>query len=123
MKNWLYLCCITTSLGLTACASNPTSTLAIQKENQQFEVTGLGKSAVISKNNAIIAANKTCGRNTTIVKDEKTEYNGVLKNVVDEKMGQTITAATEVLGGLIGKSSTLQRDDDYQTTLSFSCQK
>lgn len=123
MKNWLYLCCITTSLGLTACTSNPTSTLAIQKENQQFEVTGLGKTAILSKNNAIIAANRTCGRNAAIVKDEKTEYKGVLKNVVDEKTGQTIAAATEVLGGIIGTTPTLQRDDDYQTTLSFYCQK
>ena len=123
MKFLLTLSALGLCLGMTACTSNPTSTLAIQKENQQFEVTGLGKSAVISKNNAIIAANKTCGRSTAIVSNEKTEYNGVLKNVVDEKTGQTITAATEVIWGLLGKSSTLQKDDDYQTTLSFSCQK
>ena len=29
------------ALGLTACASTPTNTLAIQKENNQFEVTGI----------------------------------------------------------------------------------
>ena len=48
---------------LTACASNPTAPLAIQKGNNQYEVTGVGKSNLVSKNNAITAANKTCGKN------------------------------------------------------------
>lgn len=41
------------AIGLTACASTPTNTLAIQKENNQYEVTGIGKTNLISKNNAI----------------------------------------------------------------------
>jgi len=45
------------ALLLTACASNPTA-LAVQKENNQYEVTGLGKNQLTSKNNAITAANK-----------------------------------------------------------------
>ncbi|MEG2434134.1 MAG: hypothetical protein RSB25_21085, partial [Acinetobacter sp.] len=48
------------ALLLTACASNPTA-LAVQKENNQYEVTGLGKNQLTSKNNAITAANKACG--------------------------------------------------------------
>ena len=40
------------ALALTACASNPTTSLAIQKENNQYEVTGVGKTSLISKNNA-----------------------------------------------------------------------
>ena len=43
------------ALGLTACASTPTNTLAIQKENNQYEVTGVGKTNLIAKNNAISA--------------------------------------------------------------------
>ena len=106
---------------LTACASTPTSSTVIQKENNQFEVTGLGKTNIVAKNNAIEAANKTCKNSTPIVVSEKTEYNGALKGVVDEKTGQMIQAATTVLGTLAGKSSSLARDEDYQTVLTFTC--
>lgn len=107
---------------LSACSSNPAATLALQNENHQFEVTGLGKTAVIAKNNAILAANKTCSRQTPIIRNESTNYNGILKNVTDEQTGQSITTATEVIGGILGYSPKLQRDDDYQTTLIFTCQ-
>ncbi|WP_111891959.1 hypothetical protein [Acinetobacter sp. MB5] len=106
----------------SACSSNPSSTLALQKENHEFEVTGLGKTAVIAKNNAIMAANKTCSRQIPIIRNESTSYNGIFKNMTDEQTGQSITAATEVLGGILGYSPKLQRDDDYQTTLTFFCQ-
>lgn len=110
------------ALALTACASNPTTSLAIQKENNQYEVTGIGKSSLISKNNAITAANNTCGKKATpVIVNEKTEYNGALKGVVDEQTGQMIQAATTVLGTLAGKSGSLARDEDYQTVLTFTC--
>ncbi|ENW90616.1 hypothetical protein ABFP25_02295 [Acinetobacter indicus] len=113
----------TAALFLTACASNPTSSLAIQKENNQYEVTGLGKSNIISKNNAISAANKTCGsRATPVVVDEQTTYNGALKGVVDEQTGQMIQAAATVLGTISGRNAQLAQDDDYQTVLTFRCQ-
>ncbi|MGE8561403.1 MAG: hypothetical protein ACN6NJ_10715 [Acinetobacter sp.] len=113
---------IAATLALTACASNPTNSLAIQKQNNQYEVTGVGKTNLISKNNAITAANNTCGKKATaVVIDEKTEYNGALKGVVDEKTGQMIQAATSVLGTLAGKSGSLARDEDYQTVMAFSC--
>ncbi|CAB1214177.1 hypothetical protein [Acinetobacter bouvetii] len=113
---------IAAAVALTACASNPTTSLAVQKENNQYEVTGIGKSSLISKNNAIAAANNTCGKKATpVVVNEKTDYNGALKGVVDEKTGQMIQAATSVLGTLAGKSGSLARDEDYQTVLTFSC--
>lgn len=106
----------------TACASNPTETLAIQKPNNQYEVAGLGKSAVIAKNNAILAANKTCGKNAApVLVDEKTEYNGALKGVLDEKTGQMVTAAASVLGSVMGKSTGIEKDTDYQSVITFSC--
>ncbi|WP_293745254.1 hypothetical protein [uncultured Acinetobacter sp.] len=109
-------------LGLTACASTPTNTLAIQKENNQYEVTGIGKTNLIAKNNAISAAQKTCTRNTSpVVVDEKTAYQGVLKGVVDEQTGKLVEAAAGVIGTLTGKNASLAKDDDYQTTLTFYC--
>lgn len=107
---------------LGACATTPKNTLAVQKENNQFEVTGIGKTNLIAKNNAITAAQKTCSKNTTpVVVDEKTTYNGVLKDVVSEKTGQMVEAAAGVIGTLTGKNASLAKDDDYQTTLTFYC--
>ncbi|MHA3048002.1 hypothetical protein [Acinetobacter sp. ANC 4641] len=106
----------------SACSSNPPATLALQKENNEFEVTGLGKTAVIAKNNAIIATKKTCARQTAIIRSENTSYHGLFKNVTDEQTGQSVATAAEILSGILGHSSNLQRDDDYQTTLTFYCQ-
>jgi len=112
----------TAALFLTACASNPTQSLAIQKADNQYEVTGLGKTQIIAKNNAVNAANKTCGKKATaVVSNEKTDYNGALKGVVDEETGKMITAAAGVLGSVMGKGNAIEKDTDYQTTLTFSC--
>lgn len=112
----------TVAVFLTACASNPTQTLAIQKADNQYEVTGLGKDQITAKNNAITAANKTCGKKTApVVSNEKTDYHGALKGVVDEQTGKLITAAAGVIGSVIGKNNAIEKDTDYQTTLTFSC--
>ena len=117
---------VTTSLAsvllLSACASNPTQSLAIQKPNNQYEVTAVGKTQLIAKNNAISAANSICGKSASpVVVDEKTEYNGALKGVLDEKTGQMVQAAAGILGSISGTNTGLNKDDDYQTVLTFSC--
>lgn len=125
MKKISIICtAIAASVLLSACASNaPTQSLAIQKANNQYEVTGVGKSALISKNNAISAANSTCGKNATpVITDEKSEYNGTLKGVFDEKTGQMVQAAASVLGTITGTGTNINKDDDYQTVLTFTCQ-
>lgn len=111
-----------TAMTLTACATQPTQGLAIQKENNQYEVTGIGKTQIIAKNNAITAANNTCGKKAQpVLINEKSEYSGALKGVVDEQTGQLITAAAGVIGSMVGKGNSLEKDTDYQTTLTFSC--
>ncbi len=113
---------ISAAILLSACASTPSKSLAIQKPNNQYEVTAVGKTSLTAKNNAIAAANSTCGKNATpIVVDEKQEYNGVLKGVVDEKTGQMIQAAAGVLGSITGNNGNISKDDDYQTVLTFTC--
>ncbi|MBP6190461.1 MAG: hypothetical protein KA331_00190 [Acinetobacter sp.] len=110
------------TLGLGACATTPSNTLAIQKENNQYEVTGVGKTALIAKNNAIRAAQQTCTGNTVpVMVDEKTAYQGVLKGVVDDETGKLVEAAAGVIGTITGKNTSLAKDDDYQTTLTFYC--
>ena len=113
---------ITFAIVLSACASTPTQSLAIQKADNQYEVTGLGKTQLIAKNNAISAANSTCGKKATpVVSDEKSEYTGALKGVFDEQTGKMITAAAGVLGSVLGTGTSIEKDTDYQTTLTFSC--
>ncbi len=115
---------IATTILLSACASNtPTQSLAIQKPNNQYEVTAVGKTSLTAKNNAIMAANNTCGKNATpIIVDEKSGYNGALKGVFDEKTGQMVQAAAGILGTITGTNNGINKDDDYQTILSFTCQ-
>lgn len=86
---------IATTILLSACASNaPTQSLAIQKPNNQYEVTAVGKTSLTAKNNAIMVAINTCGKNAIpIIIDEKSGYNGALKGVFDEKTGQMVQAA------------------------------
>src|SRR5690606_21760466 len=116
---WLAL----STLILTSCDSNLTSSVAVKNETNHFKVTGIGKTELVAKNNAIAADNKACGsRSTTIVVDEQTAYNGALKGVVDEQTGQIIQAAATVLGNIAGTNTGLNQKDDYQTTLTFRCQ-
>ena len=125
MKKQLLTCtAIASAILLSACASNaPTKSLAIQKPNNQYEVTAVGKTSLAAKNNAIAAANSTCGRNASpIVVDEKSSYNGALKGVFDEKTGQMVQAAAGILGSITGSNADISKDDDYQTVLTFTCQ-
>ena len=122
-KTYAVVTALSAGILMTACTSTPTKTLAVQKPNNQYEVTAVGKTSIAAKNNAIAAANSTCGKNASpIVVDEKQEYNGVLKGVVDEKTGQMIQAAAGVLGTITGNSGSISKDDDYQTVLTFTCQ-
>lgn len=123
MNKFIALSLLTSSaLLLSACASNPTQTLAIQKADNQYEVTGLGKDQITAKNNAIVAANKTCGKKAApVLINEKTEYHGSLNGVVDEQTGKMITAAVGVIGSVMGKNYGIEKDTDYQSTLTFSC--
>lgn len=125
MKKQLLTCtAIASALLLSACASNaPTKSLAIQKPNNQYEVTAVGKTSLAAKNNAISAANSTCGRNASpIIVDEKSGYNGALKGVFDEKTGQMVQAAAGILGSITGSNTDISKEDDYQTVLTFTCQ-
>ena len=125
MKKQLLTCtAIASAILLSACASNaPTKSLAIQKPNNQYEVTAVGKTSLAAKNNAIAAANSTCGRNASpIVVDEKSSYNGALKGVFDEKTGQMVQAAAGILGSITGSNTDISKEDDYQTVLTFTCQ-
>ncbi|MCU4434962.1 hypothetical protein KTH93_05650 [Acinetobacter bereziniae] len=123
MNKFTALSLLTSSaLLLSACASTPTQTLAIQKADNQYEVTGLGKDQITAKNNAIVAANKTCGKKAApVLINEKTEYHGSLNGVVDEQTGKMITAAAGVIGSVMGKNYGIEKDTDYQSTLTFSC--
>ena len=103
---------------LSGCATTPNATTAIQRENNQFDVTGLGKTRVLAMNNAVSVANKTCKSSSAVIMNEQVKYNGI----VDEKTGRMIDQAAGVFGVLTGtKTAQVSRDDDYEVTLRFSC--
>lgn len=110
-----------TSLVISGCATAPLdSTTVIQRENNQFEVTGLGKTKVLATNNAVTSANKFCKGKNTVVVNQQVKYNGV----VEEKTGRMIDQAAGVIGVLLGggKTPSMSRDDDYEVNLQFYCQ-
>lgn len=109
----------TAGLLLAGCNTTPTNTSAvIQRENSQFEVTGLGASQLAAQNAAAAAANKSCKNSSAVVVNQQSKYNGV----VDEKTGRVIDQAAGVVSILTGtKTSKISRDDDYQVTLTFYC--
>ncbi|RYZ88419.1 MAG: hypothetical protein EOO68_26470 [Moraxellaceae bacterium] len=103
---------------LTGCATTPNATTAIQRENNQFEVTGIGKTRTTAMNNAVNAANKTCRSSNPVVVNEAVKYNGI----VSEQTGRIIEQAASVIGAISGTgSNSISRDDDYEATLTFYC--
>lgn len=103
---------------LSACTTTPTSSLAIQRENNQFQVTGIGKDKLTAQNNAVKSAQKTCTRGKSpIVTNEKVQYNGVL----DENTGKVINQAGSIAGIFLGKNVNISQDTDYNVTLDFYC--
>lgn len=104
---------------LAGCNTMPSnSSTVIQRENNQFDVTGIGASQLIAQNNAAAAANKSCKNSSAVVVNQQVKYNGV----VDEKTGRVIDQAAGVVGILTGtKATKISRDDDYQVTLTFYC--
>jgi hypothetical protein len=106
---------------LTACASTPTS-LVIPRENSQYDTVGIGKTRIIAMNQAMQSANSTCHaqRGQAIVISDKTRYNGV----VDEQTGRIIERVGSAVGAIAGiVSPSISRDDDYEVTVTFRCQR
>lgn len=102
----------------TGCATQPTASLAIQKDNNQYQVTGMGKDKISAQNNAVKAAQQTCKRGTApIVTNQSTQYNGI----VDEQTGKIIHQAGSIAGIFLGKDVNIQQDTDYNITLDFYC--
>lgn len=107
------------SVLMTGCATSPNSTLAVQKENNQFQVTGIGKDKLTAKNNAVKAAQNTCKRSSSpIITNEKVDYNGVL----DEQTGKIINQAGSIASVFLGKDMSIAQDTDFNVTLDFYCQ-
>ncbi|MFB2537789.1 MULTISPECIES: hypothetical protein [unclassified Acinetobacter] len=103
---------------LTACATTQPTSLAIQNQQKQYKVIGMGKDQLTARNNAIRSAQESCPRlSRPILVKENTEYKGI----ADERTGRLINQAGAVLGVFTGKKVNLAQDTDYQVTLDFEC--
>ena len=119
VKQLLTATTVITMFGLTACQSTPTAPV-MQRADSTFETTGLGNTKVQAQKNALESAKHTCGMRQPIVLTNNVTYNGVL----DERTGRMIDQVGTVVGAVLGaKSPDLSRDDDYEYTITFRCQK
>lgn len=117
----LLLAALVPSLLLAACATTPSS-LVIPRENSQYDTVGVGKTRLVAMNQAIKSANSTCQsqRGQMVVVSDKTRYNGV----VDEQTGRIIERVGSAVGAIAGIASpSMSRDDDYEVTVTFRCQR
>ncbi len=106
------------AVALSACQSKPTAPV-IQRPNNVYETTGLGKTKIIAQQNAVKNAKQQCGRYNPVVIKDTTKYNGV----IDEGTGRVIDQVGTVIGGILGKATPkIARDDDYEYTISFRCE-
>ncbi|MEC7120013.1 MAG: hypothetical protein VXW65_08955 [Pseudomonadota bacterium] len=114
LKPILALC---TAVLFVGCATTPSAPV-IQRDNNQFETTGMGKTRAAALDTALKAASKTCQRSQAIVISDQTQYNGV----VDEKTGRLIEQVGTAVGVMTGmKTPQIARDDDYAVTVKFYC--
>lgn len=108
----------TAVVGITGCASTASNTLAIQKPNKQFEVTGQGKTQIIAQNNALRAAQETCRRRQVIV--TQTDHQDM--GIGSDPIGGVIQRAGYIVGAVTGRHVDFSQDTDHQVTLNFYCQ-
>lgn len=105
---------------LSACASNPTA-LVIPRENNQFETIGMGKTRVIALGHAMQSATAACKNGSRpIVVNDQSQYRGV----VNEQTGRIVDQVGGIIGAITGNSTpSISRDDDYEVTVRFYCQR
>lgn len=106
------------SIGLSACQTTPTSPV-MQRPNSTYETTGLGKTKQQAQQNALNSAKKSCGIRQPIILTNNVKYNGML----DERTGRMVEQVGSVVGAVFGsKTPNLNRDDDYEYSITFRCQ-
>ncbi|UNU73125.1 hypothetical protein LU293_08605 [Moraxella nasovis] len=109
---------IAIATALTACQTAP-SVPVIERPNKVFETIGYGKTKLSARDQALTYAKSQCGNaHTPIIIKDSHQYHGVL----DEKVGRVADQAISVLGGILGKSASISRDDDYEYTVTFRCE-
>ncbi len=105
----------TTLLVLSACVSQPTTTTALKNIN--YEVTGVGKTQLDAKTNAINVAKQKCGADASpVVITEHSNYQGVL----NETTGKVLQKANTVVDKIKGSESD-KHAADYQTIFVIQC--
>jgi hypothetical protein len=104
---------------VSGCATAPAS--VIPQANGTYQVIGAGASKKEALDQALASADSTCAARKMrfVVKDQKAAYSGV----VDEGTNKMIDTAAGLLQSVKGSViPTLSGDDDYQMTLTFSCE-
>jgi hypothetical protein len=111
---------IALALILTACASTkPANVMPLT--GGQYKTTGMAASQDDAQKAALDAAAETCSKRNLrhVVQNETTAYKGV----VSEDTNKNLQAVSAVLSWTRFRGiPTLSGDDDYQVTLTFTCE-
>lgn len=112
---------VSTILALAGCASTPEMGNVIPQAGGIYQVAGLAESNEIALKSALYSAETTCKaqRKRHVVTGKQTKYKGT----VSEDTNRSVNSAAQVLANVTGKwVPTLSNDDDYQITLTFTCE-
>ena len=111
---------IALALILTACASTkPANVMPLA--GGQYKTTGLGAAQEDAQKAALDAAEETCAKRKMrhVVQNESTAYKGVVSEDTNRNLG---TVSAVLSWTKFGGFPSLQADDDYQVTLTFTCE-
>nr|WP_319564227.1 hypothetical protein [uncultured Rhodoferax sp.] len=103
------------------CASTPPLGNVIPQAGGSYQVISTGSTKNDALASALHTAESTCSARKMhhIVSGEQTKYKGV----VSEETNTTLNKAQEIIAATTGAwLPTLSGDEDYQMTMSFSCE-
>lgn len=106
---------------ITGCASGPQMGNVIPKSGGVYQAISDGSTKQEALESALFSAESTCkARNMRhVVSGEQTKYKGV----VSEETNNVVNSAQGIITAVTGQwVPTLSKDDDYQVTLTFSCE-
>ncbi len=114
-----YVAAITLAVLLTACASTKPANV-VPLAAGAFRTTGFGESENEAQAAALKVAASTCSKASKrhVITAEQTKYKGVVSEATNRnlnKVGELASYAGAWIPGLGG-------DDDYEVTLTFSCE-
>lgn len=113
-----HLASISFAFLMTACATKPAN--VVPMAGGTFRTTGFGESQNEAQGAALKVAASTCSKSSKrhVVASEETKYKGVVSESANRSLNKVGELASLAGAWIPGLGS----DDDYEVTLTFSCE-